>query len=43
MATYDIGIIICENTGCVKSQFSPLIPAGRDNLGMTEKLVLRSN
>ena len=40
MVTYNIGIMICESPGYVKSQFSPLIPAGNDNLGMTDKLLL---
>ena len=43
MATYDIRIIIYGNTGYVKSQFSPLTPAGHDNLGITDKLLLISN
>ena len=43
MGTYDILIIICVNPGYFKSQFSPLTLSGRDNLGMTDKLVLMSN
>ena len=43
MATYDIRIIIYGNTGYVKSQLSLLVPDFHDNLGITYKLVLRSN
>ena len=43
MEIYDIGIILCENPGYSKSQFSPLSPNSRDNLGMTEIFSLSSN
>ena len=43
METYDIWIIICVNPVYFKSQYSPLIPYGCDKLGMTDKILLRSN
>ena len=43
MATYDIGIMISEKKDYIKYQFSPLIPAGCENLVMIDRISLRSN